>query len=435
MLWVLALVPTVAVMPFRDLSGGRGEVGEAIRETVTADLKDVPGLKVIERAQIDQIILQQNLQTKRNDLDPLASVRVGTLLGASMLVAGAYQKAGPQVRLTARFVDVATGEIKGTAKVDGAATELLSLEDRVTGELVRSAGLAARPPRKRPKLRSWKTIELYGDAAVETDPAKKKQILQAALDEDPDFVYAARDLAELQQRMGQWSQIASAKMGDRERALLREVDDGKRPAAERARTGATLMGELHTARRFHALEEVAGKLAQSKLDVREEATWRLFQARDRLRKVDLALQTGEVYLSTFATGPHYRDVETRMHELVEARRKREARVKEWQADLDEKRHDSKNPESWDYAPCIAARWDGQAGQRMLDACDPYVKKYTGNPDKDAQEHVVAARFFVVLALSELGEFARARPLAEKLIADSDEWDEELRKLMADWPTD
>jgi TolB-like protein len=431
-----AATPTVAVLPFRDLSGGRGQVGEAIRETVTTDLKEVPGLRVIERAAIDAVIAQQDLQAKRNDLDAVASVRVGTLLGATMLVAGAYQKSGPQVRLTARFVDVATGEVRGSAKVDGAAAELLSLEDRVTGELVRSAGLPARrAPRARPKLRSWKTVELYGDAAVERDPAKKRAILKQALDEDPDFVYAARDLAELDARMSQWSQVASAKMGERERALLREVDDSRRPAAERARTAGMLLGELATARRFHALAEVAARLAESPLPLREEATFRLFQARDRLRKVDLALQTGEVYLSSFPTGPHYREIESRMHELVEARRKRESRVKEWQADVDEKRRDGARGEAYDYAPCIASRWDGQAGARMLDACETYLKQRSSDASAEAREHGVAARFFVVLSLSELGEFDRARPLAEKLIADSDEWDDELRKLMADWPTD
>ena len=41
-----ATQPAVAVMPFSDLSGGKGKVGEAIRETVTTDLKDVAGLAV-----------------------------------------------------------------------------------------------------------------------------------------------------------------------------------------------------------------------------------------------------------------------------------------------------------------------------------------------------------------------------------------------------
>ena len=120
------LVTTIAVMPFKDLSGGKGHVGEAIRETVTSDLKDA-GLKVVERGNIDKVIAEQNLQAKKNDLGMAESIRVGTLLGATMIVAGAYQRASSQVRLTARFVDVATGEIKGSAKVDGSTADLFKL--------------------------------------------------------------------------------------------------------------------------------------------------------------------------------------------------------------------------------------------------------------------------------------------------------------------
>src|SRR5437868_11486800 len=105
---VVLLAPAVAVMPFKDLSGGGGLVGEAIRETVTSDLKEVPGLKVIERASIDQVIHEQNLQARKTDLDPIASVRVGTLVGATLIVAGAYQRSNANVRLTARFVRVET---------------------------------------------------------------------------------------------------------------------------------------------------------------------------------------------------------------------------------------------------------------------------------------------------------------------------------------
>jgi TolB-like protein len=196
------LVTTIAVMPFKDLSGGKGHVGEAIRETVTSDLKDA-GLKVVERGNIDKVIAEQNLQAKKNDLDMAASIRVGTLLGATMIVAGAYQRASSQVRLTARFVDVATGEIKGSAKVDGSTSDLFKLQDRISAALCKSAGLGAAKvqhfaKRVRPKVKSFKAIELYGDAVVQTDDKKKLELLKLSLDADPQMVYASRDLDALE---------------------------------------------------------------------------------------------------------------------------------------------------------------------------------------------------------------------------------------------
>ena len=43
-------------MPFVDLSGRGNSVGEAIRETVTSDLRAVPGLRVVERARLDEVL-------------------------------------------------------------------------------------------------------------------------------------------------------------------------------------------------------------------------------------------------------------------------------------------------------------------------------------------------------------------------------------------
>ncbi len=435
LLLVLALTPAVAVMPFRDLSGKSGAVGEAIRETVTSDLKEVPGLRVIERASIDQVIHEQKLQARMTDLDAIATVRVGTLVGASLIVAGAYQRSNANVRLTARFVQVETGEIVGTAKVDGPERELFSLEDQITGQLLESAGLKPRPRPKRPKLRSWKTIELYGDAVVEPDGPKKQELLQLALGEDPEFVYAARDLAELQQRMSGYAKVSSARLQKEEGELLQRASDARLPAAERARLAGQLFDALAAARRYHSLADVATRLSERK-ESRENAAWQLFRARDGLHSFDLALQAGEHYLKEFPTGLHFREVESRMHEIVETRRKRDARRAEYQSDLAEKRQGLRpNTPDWDYAPCIAARWNNQVNELMLASCTAFLEKHRNDPGSDAREHLTAARFFIILALAEEGDFAHARPLADKLIADSDDWDEELRKLIASWPTD
>jgi hypothetical protein len=185
---------------------------------------------------------------------------------------------------------------------------------------------------------------------------------------------------------------------------------------------------------------VAARWHQSRLQgVAELAAYSQFRALDGLHRFDAALAAGEEYLKTLPTGDHFRDIETRMHALVEERRKREARRAEYAADLAEKRqHAPSTPDQkleWDYAPCICARWNSQLNELMLDSCSQFIAAYKNDARPDAKDHVTAARFFVVLALAERGDFARARPLAEQLIADSDEWDEELRKLMATWPTD
>ena len=438
-----AAEPVVAVMPFRDLSAARAPVGEAIRETLTVDLRDT-GVRVVERGAIDRVIAEQNLEDKKRDLPAIGAVRVGTLLGASWIVTGAYQRAGATVRLTARVVDVASGELRGSAKADGAADELLALQDRLAASLFASAGLPAgklakMTKRARPKV-AYRALELYGDAVQAPDDAHKRELLQQAVAAAPNLSYAVRDLEALQQRMGAYSAVANVKLDERERALVARADDGKRPAAERAQSAREALGSLAAARRFHALADVAGRWQKSALPgIAEAAAAAQFHALDGLHRFDAALAAGEAYLRSFPTGDRYRELEARMHELVETRKKREARRAEYAADLAEHRQRTPNtPEhkaEYDYAPCIAARWNSQLNELMLDNCSAFAAAYAKDPRPDVRDNVMAARFFVVLALAERGDFARAHPLAESLLADSDAWDEELRKLMASWPTD
>ncbi|MCU1281864.1 MAG: putative adenylate cyclase, partial [bacterium] len=186
------------------------------------------------RGNIDKVIAEQNLQGKKNDLGMAESIRVGTLLGATMIVAGAYQKASSQVRVTARFVDVATGEIKGSAKVDGSTSDFLSLQDKITAELVKSAGMGQGDvqrfsKRVRPKVKSFKAIELYGDAVTQTDDKKRMELLKLSLNEDPQFVYASRDLDALEKRMKQYVAVSNNAQRNASAELLRKLQNEKDP--------------------------------------------------------------------------------------------------------------------------------------------------------------------------------------------------------------
>lgn len=429
---------TVAVMPFRDLSGAKASIGEAIRETVTSDLREISGMKVIERGNLDRVLQEQKLQGT-SDFDTATSAKVGKLLGATLIVTGAYQQSGDTVRLTARLIRVQTGEIFGAAKVDGKATAVLSLQDRLTGQLLQSAGMKAPPPKKRFTVKSWKTMEVYADAVVETDPQKRAAILQRLVGEDPDFVYARQDLDALQGRMKGYGETSSVQLSQSEQATMKKLA-GKLDASERQRMQRALFAEMIGARRFHSLESAVSTLLQQaggRGPEDGELQYALFVARERLHKFDLALQNGEAYLKAFPTGAHFRDVEGRMNAIAETKKKRANRRAEYEADLKEKLADTKpGTLLHDHAPCICTRWNCQVGELMLQNCSAFLKKWEGRAtEADDKEKLFAARFFVILALQELGDFSKAKPLADKLIADSDEWDQELRAMMGEWPTD
>lgn len=248
----------VAVMPFRDLSAGSRYVGEAIRETVTTDLKQLGSLRVVERGNLDKVLGEQNLQLQTQEPDTATLVKIGKILGANLIVVGAYQKVLPQVRLTARFIKVETSEIVGTAKVDGSTREFLRLQDRVTAALLKSAGFPVHAKQilddstRRPDMSSLKTLELYGQAVVASDDNERRQYLTLAVSEDKNFSYAVKDLAELEKRIRVY-QATSLQVHEREIVLLREKLKVLTARPEIEQTELLLIGRLAQARRQNDL--------------------------------------------------------------------------------------------------------------------------------------------------------------------------------------
>ncbi len=432
----------VAVMPFANLSGAPKlawlEVG--IAETMIADLRRGQ-VAVVERAQIDRALKELALQ-QTGAIDPASAAKLGKLVGAHTIVVGAVQEAAHRLRLTARFVAVESGVVQEAASATGPVENIFALQDELVDKLLGQPP-AARPPRKStPKM--VEAYQIYSHALLASADGDRAILLTRAVAADPSFVYAADDLAALQKRMAEYSRTSSLKLAEREKALWTRAQNKKLSADDRLRTARELLESLAAARRWHTLADLSAKMSALKLEgLDEEASFRRFTALDKLKAHDLALQLGEQHLKSFPSGLRYREVETRMHEIVEARRKLISRRPEYESDLKEKRDGildkgvvpPRKRVEYDFAPCIATRWNSLTTDLMLDNCSKYLEQHGGDADPDAQKHALAARFFVVLALDAKGEFERARPLAEKLIADSDEWDEELRKLMSEWPTD
>jgi hypothetical protein len=257
---------------------------------------------------------------------------VGKLLGATLMVNGAYQKALPQVRLTARLVNVETGEIVGTAKVDGAATDLLRLQDKITAELLRSAGLGAHARRiveqssHKPSLKSLKTMELYGDAVVAQNDEQRSELLKLAIAEDAAFTYAAKDLAELEQRMKGYEAQAKAAQ-ERELTQTRQKLGSESDPAKQSQLAMQLLNLLQASRRARALRAEAQKLAARSwpsplgtLRIEEIAAFYMVVADMTLRDRDALLRDGEQFMQRFPTSMYFTAVKAYMEQAIRDKR-------------------------------------------------------------------------------------------------------------------
>lgn len=412
-----AAVPTVAVLPFRDLSGQKASVGEAIRETVTSDLKTLGGVRVVERAELDRVLGEQHLQAA-GEVDTATAARVGKLTGATLIAVGAYQAAASDVRLTARFVRVETGEIVGTAKVDGRARDFLRLQDKVTAELLRSAGMQQRIPRiierARAPLKSLRTLELYGDAVVADNDAKRKELLELAVAEDASFTYAASDLAALEKRMKRYEALSQQKQDEKTRALLDRFAHERDPHKQ-GQLAFDVLNALVQARRYRTLVGVGRSLAAApaaasavpggaRLD--ELALYYVVVGDNALKDGDALLHDGEEFLRRFAASAYFTGVKAMMDIVI--REKHE--VAQGARAIKDKLASMSSTERWNL--CRVANeyaWTHQyrEAQRLYRACFA-----VGGVDKSALPMLIQADVQLgdwAAARRDLGELEKADP--------------------------
>jgi non-specific serine/threonine protein kinase len=132
----------VAIMTFSNITREPTDdwIGSGIAETVTADLKNVRGLSVIGRERIFELLKHLG-DNAAGDFDETFAIDLGRKLGAAWLIGGGYQRVGEMLRITARFIDVGTGAVVKTVKIDGKISEIFNLQDRIVYELSQGLNL------------------------------------------------------------------------------------------------------------------------------------------------------------------------------------------------------------------------------------------------------------------------------------------------------
>lgn len=127
----------MAVVGFTNVTGNAEDdwLGTGIAETVGTDLKTLCGLAVIGRERVHEILRKR--RADRTDVSDPIAFEVGHEVGARWIVTGGYQRVGGQIRITARFAEVATGEVLHTVKADGTLEKLFELQDHLARELSR----------------------------------------------------------------------------------------------------------------------------------------------------------------------------------------------------------------------------------------------------------------------------------------------------------
>ena len=110
--------PVVALLPFRNVSRNPADdvIGEEMQAVLRIALQRAAGMEVV-------------LLGPGDESNAIQRAMAG---GASWLAGGGYQRVGEQLRVTGRIVDVATGDLLGSVRVDGT----VSGRDLLTSRLI-----------------------------------------------------------------------------------------------------------------------------------------------------------------------------------------------------------------------------------------------------------------------------------------------------------
>jgi tetratricopeptide (TPR) repeat protein len=242
----------VAVISFTNITREPADewMGAGIAETVTSDLKKVHGLTVIGRAQVFDAA--KNLLARTEvDFSERFAIEVGRRVGATWIVGGGFQRLGPMVRITAHFLEVGTGRLLRTVKVDGKLEEIFALQDQIVYELGQGLNLSLADSEiaevRREETMSVEAYEAYSRGMMNLRMATRESMdhaiaqFERAIEIDPRYAQAWAALGTARQLKGQF-------MGTT--ALMFRGVDALRKAIEidpKLSTAYYLLGNAYTA--------------------------------------------------------------------------------------------------------------------------------------------------------------------------------------------
>ena len=123
-------LPTVAVLDFSGLMMGDGTAAVPLGKTVAAmlvtEFSGRPGMQVIERAQLNEMLREQDLALSGR-VDESSAIQIGKLLGAQYVLTGQATDIVGNLRMDIRAVDVETSEVLAVMKKSGLTTDLFTI--------------------------------------------------------------------------------------------------------------------------------------------------------------------------------------------------------------------------------------------------------------------------------------------------------------------
>jgi eukaryotic-like serine/threonine-protein kinase len=137
----------LAIAGFTNISGNAEDdwLGTGIAETLTADVAQLEGVSVVPRERMSQAVKMLAPQPRAGEQEGDLFLRAARELRARWVVIGGFQRSGDAVRVTASLLEVDSGQLVRTTKVDGALNAIFALQDQLVRELAEALRAAGTP--------------------------------------------------------------------------------------------------------------------------------------------------------------------------------------------------------------------------------------------------------------------------------------------------
>ena len=236
--------PSIAVLPFQNLSGDPGQdyFADGMVEDITTELARLRWLFVIAR----------NSSFTYRGL-PHDVRQVGRELGVRYALEGSVRRAGDRVRITGQLIDTGSGVHLWADHFDGERADIFDLQDRLTASVVGAIaprleeaeiGRAQRKPTG--QLDAYDCF-LRGMAAFHrftaVDNKEASALFARAIALDPDYA-AAHGMAArcyLQRKAFGWATLSGRDVAEAERLARRAAELGREDAVALGAAAGTLL--------------------------------------------------------------------------------------------------------------------------------------------------------------------------------------------------
>ena len=194
---------TVAVAAFNVRRSGTDTaafvgIGTAIGDLLSSELRAVAGVRVLDRAPMSRTVAIQP-KTRNGNTGREGALQAARLLGAQHVVFGGFAAdATGNVRLDARAVNVETGVVETTERLQGRGDAIAGLVHQLAGRLESAMSLTASGSAAPTTAIDVSGLAAYGKALEANDRgdrAQSRQLLEGVLRDHPDFAPAKAALA------------------------------------------------------------------------------------------------------------------------------------------------------------------------------------------------------------------------------------------------